>query len=230
MTQNADGSWDVYCASQVLKGEAGTGARLCLAKLNSHNNQRRLNVIKKHSTSERPAGTSRRQVIQGGMAIGAALLGSGAALADSDAKADFLFVQTASSMAYAADRNLLTLHGVSPVTVFFSDRPERIAGNMHTADFVPFWSEGPDSFHSDPPNADLSILENGKLRQVVLVLENPQLNGTDLHYTVKQILEGEMPVLGSDVSVFIDVIGMPLSPVSFAGVDRRAYRRAAIMR
>ncbi len=39
-----------------------------------------------------------------------------------------------------------------------------------------------------------------------------------------------MPVLGEDVSVFIDVIGMPLTPVSFAGVDRRAYRRAVIYR
>ena len=37
-----------------------------------------------------------------------------------------------------------------------------------------------------------------------------------------------MPVLGEDVSLFIDVIGMPLTPVSFAGVDRRAYRRAVL--
>ena len=37
-----------------------------------------------------------------------------------------------------------------------------------------------------------------------------------------------MPVEGKDPSVFIDVIGMPLTPVSYAGVARRTYRRAAI--
>ena len=143
--------------------------------------------------------------------------------------ADFLFVQTAKGMAFDADQNRLTLNGVSPVTLFFSDRPERIAGNMKTADFVPFWSDGKDSFLSDPPNADISILEDGKLRQTVVVLQDPKLEGENLVYTVR-IISGDMPVLGEDVSVFIDVIGMPLTPVSFAGVDRRAYRRAAIYR
>jgi hypothetical protein len=41
-------------------------------------------------------------------------------------------------------------------------------------------------------------------------------------------LDGDMPVLGESVSVFIDVVGMPLTPVSYAGVRRRAYRRAAL--
>jgi len=96
---------------------------------------------------------------------------------------------------------------------------------MRTADFVPFWSEGKDSFLSDPPNADLSIMEDGKLRQTVVVLQDPVLEGEDLHYTVR-ILDGVMPELGEEVSVFIDVIGMPLTPLSFAGAGRRAYRRA----
>ena len=94
--------------------------------------------------------------------------------AESPAKqADFLFVQTANSMSFEKSTRKLTLHGVSPITVFFSDRPERIAGNMKTAAFVPFWSEGKNSFLSDPPNADISILEGGALRQVVAVLEPP---------------------------------------------------------
>ena len=68
-----------------------------------------------------------------------------------------LFVQTANAMSFDKATNKLTLHGVSPVTVFFSDRPERIAGNMKTSAFVPFWSQGKDSFLSDPPNADISV-------------------------------------------------------------------------
>ena len=169
---------------------------------------------------------TRRSLLVGAAAI-ATGLGVSPAMAADNANADFLFVQTAKSMAFAADINRLTLHDVSPVTLFFSDRPERIAGNMATTDFVPFWSEGDDSFQADNPNADLSILENGTLRQTVVELKDPVIEGDDLHYTVK-IISGEMPVLGDQVSLFIDVIGMPLSPVSFAGAGRRAYRRAII--
>jgi len=148
--------------------------------------------------------------------------------AESSAKqADFLFVQTANSMSFDKSSGRLTLHGVSPITVFFSDRPERIAGNMKTAAFVPFWSKGKNSFLSDPPNADISLLEGGTLRQVVAVLEAPVLKGDDLSYTIK-VLQGDMPTKAAEVSVFIDVIGMPLTPVSVAGVARRGYRRAII--
>jgi len=143
--------------------------------------------------------------------------------------ADFLFVQSAKGMTYDQASGKLTLTGISPGTVFFADRPERIAGNMKTADFVPFWSEGKDSFLSDPPNADVSIVEGKELRQVVVVLQDPELNGDDLSYTVK-VLEGELPAEGADVSVFIDIIGRPLTPVSYAGVARRSYRRAVLWR
>ena len=173
---------------------------------------------------------SRRNVLAGAAALAAALpLAGPASPQTAEGSADFLFVQTAKGMAFDADQNRLTLSGVGPTTLFFSDRPERIAGNMTPAAFVPFWSEGSDSFLADPPNADISILEDGKLRQTVVVLKDPRLEGENLVYTVK-IVGGDMPVLGKDVSVFIDVIGMPLTPVSFAGADRRAFRRAAIYR
>jgi hypothetical protein len=144
-------------------------------------------------------------------------------------QADFLFVQNAASMSYANGK--LMLKGVSPVTVFFSDRPERIAGNMATQVFVPFWSDGKDSFAKDNPNANLSVLEKDKFNaDIVLTLSNPVLKGDVLSYDVK-ILEGTMPTSGGPASLFIDVIGMPLTPMSYAGVARRtAYRRAVIWR
>ena len=139
-------------------------------------------------------------------------------------QADFLFVQTAKSMSFDKSTNKLSLDGVSSTTLFFSDRPERIAGNMKTTAFVPFWSTGKDSFLKDPPNADLSILEGDKLRQIVVVLQAPELKGDNLIYTVK-VLQGDMPAKGADVSVFIDVIGMPRTPYSYAGDARRSYGR-----
>jgi hypothetical protein len=51
-----------------------------------------------------------------------------------------------------------------------------------------------------------------------------------LSYDVK-VLEGSMPASGGPASLFIDVIGMPMTPISYAGVARRtAYRRAVIRR
>jgi hypothetical protein len=138
-------------------------------------------------------------------------------------QADFLFVQNAQSIHYADGK--LTLKGVSPTTIMFSDRPERIAGHMATARFVPFWSKGKDSFLADPPNATLSIVDENKVNDVVVVLRDPELKGDELSYHVR-VLEGEMPAQGGPVSLFIDIIGMPLTPLSYAGVARRTYRRA----
>jgi hypothetical protein len=157
--------------------------------------------------------------------LGLLVTGSGIArAAEEPAKmADFLFVQNAKSVTY--ENGKLTLKGVSPATVLFSDRPERIAGHMATREWVPFWKEGKDSFLADPPNATLSIFGEGKITDVVMELKNPMLEGDDLSYEVK-VLQGEMPTKGGLASLFIDVIGMPMTPLSYAGADRRMWRRA----
>jgi len=170
--------------------------------------------------------TTRRSFIATTAIAASALAAIKSAFAQEPPKqADFLFVQSSKSMTFDKATNKLTLTGVSPMTLFFTDRPERIAGNMKTTAFIPFWSEGKDNFKSDPPNADVSILEGNALRQTVAVLEDPVLDGDNLTYTVK-VLQGEFPAKGADVSVFIDIIGRPLTPFSYAGVARRSYRRA----
>jgi len=177
--------------------------------------------------------TTRRTLFAAAPALAATLAGGKPAHAQNAAaaskKADFLFVQTAKGMTFDKSASKLTLDGVSPQTLFFADRPQRIAGNMKTTTFVPFWSRGKDSFLSDPPNADISILDGEQLRQVVVVLRDPVLQGDSLTYTVK-VLQGAMPDKAADVSVFIDIIGMPLTPLSYAGVARRSYRRAYFYR
>jgi hypothetical protein len=178
--------------------------------------------------------TTRRTLFSAAPALVASLASAKLVLAqgaqEPAKQADFLFVQTAKGMTFDNSTGKLTLDGVSPITLAFSDRPERIAANMRTAAFVPFWSKGKDSFLSDPPNADISILEGDQLRQIVAVLQHdPVRQGDSLTYSVK-VLEGEMPATGADVSVFIDIIGMPLTPMSYAGVARRNYRRAVLYR
>jgi hypothetical protein len=78
-------------------------------------------------------------------------------------EADFLFVQNAKSMTFDKANGNLTLRDISPVTIFFTDRPERIAGNMPTRVFVPFWADGKGSFAKDAPNANLAILERDRM-------------------------------------------------------------------
>jgi len=155
------------------------------------------------------------------------LLGGAVAAAEEEKTADFLFVQSAKSMKFDSATNKLTLENVSPMTLFFTDRPERIAGNMKTTAFLPFWSEGKDSFKSDPPNADVSIVDDKTMTQTVVELQDPVLEGDTLTYTVK-LIKGEMPAAGTDVAVFIDIIGRPLTPLSIAGVGRRSFRRAVL--
>lgn len=136
---------------------------------------------------------------------------------------EWLFVQTAESV--TLEDGVLTLHGVSPATIFFSDRPERIAAHGLTAQFVTYWQDLEDNgFGEDPPNATLAIVENDEADDVVLTLAHPVLDGGTLRYRVN-VLEGADEVEGGPCSLFVDPVGMPLTPVSYAGVARRTTRR-----
>jgi hypothetical protein len=137
-------------------------------------------------------------------------------------KVDVLFVQNAKNVSFSKGK--LVLRGVNPVTVCFTDRPARMAGHMQTSRFVPLWSQGKNSFLKDNPNATLSIFSGDNVFDLVVELSNPQLSGSDLTYDAR-ILEGTLPPNGAACSLFIDIIGMPATPVSYAGVARRSFRR-----
>ena len=135
---------------------------------------------------------------------------------------EYLLVQ--SSEGVEMTPNTLTLTGVSPTTIFFSDRPKRIAGHIYTEDVIAIWSEGNDNLAEDPPNATLSIFGKNEIADLVLELKNPKMEGDKFTYDIK-LLDGEIPDFGGRASLFIDPAGMPLTPVSVAGVSRRAARR-----
>jgi hypothetical protein len=135
---------------------------------------------------------------------------------------DVLFVQNAKGVTFKEGK--LVLQGVNPVTVCFTDRPARLAGHMQTSKFVPFWSKGKDSFLKDNPNATLSVFSGDAVADLVVELSNPQLSGDDLTYDA-HILEGTPPANGGACALFIDIIGMPRTPMSYAGVARRSFRR-----
>ena len=70
-----------------------------------------------------------------------------------------LFAQTAREVTSEGDK--VILHGTSPATLYFSDRPQRVVGHLTTKKFVEEWGEGENSFAADPPNAVISFVEKG---------------------------------------------------------------------
>lgn len=148
------------------------------------------------------------------------------AVKDTNTKVEMLFVQSAKGATLANGK--LTLTGVGATTVFFSDRPRRIAGHVATPEMLSLWSEGQNSFLKDPPNATLSAFTpDGKVVNTVVVLRNPMLSGDRMTYDVT-VTQGNVPASVDGASLFIDIIGMPLTPLSFAGAARRAYRRSLV--
>jgi hypothetical protein len=140
---------------------------------------------------------------------------------------ELLFVQNSQGVVVDKDKGTLTLKGVGPTTLFFSDRPYRLAGHYTTEEYLELWDDGKDSFLADPPNATLSVFEPGKedLVDLVVELRNPRPEGADFSYDIK-ILSGKISEVGGPSSLFIDIIGMPWTPLSYAGVARRWTRRA----
>ena len=126
------------------------------------------------------------------------------------------------------DGQVLTLDHVAPNAIVFADRPVRAAGHAQTQHVLEEWATGEGSFANDPPNATVSVLgKNGDdVRDAVVELKNPRMTGDQLTFDVR-VLEGGLAGGDGPAAVFIDIIGMPLTPLSFAGAARRTARRAA---
>ncbi len=141
---------------------------------------------------------------------------------DKSEKVELLYVQNSHDV--LVEKHRLTLKKISATTIYFSDRPQRVAGHMTTTAFVAEWGRGENSFAANPPNANLSIFNKNEIIDVVVTLMNPRLVGEDLIYDINILQEDSQGVSGQ-CSVFIDPVGRPLSPTSGAGVHRRTERR-----
>ena len=134
--------------------------------------------------------------------------------ADEPKKADqnkiqLMFVQTADDL--KTDATTLRLVNVGQQTLYFSDRPVRVAGHLTMPAYMDEWKagEGPDNFSSDPPNATISVYESGNHENTLAVVKisHPVVDGKDLVYTYK-LIEGTMPKAGGATALFIDWIGV----------------------
>jgi hypothetical protein len=78
------------------------------------------------------------------------------------------------------------------------------------------WTVG--SFAKDPPNATVSVMskDGTSVRDAVVELRTPHLDGDRLTFEVR-VLEGNLAGADGPAAVFIDIIGLPFTPLSVAG-------------
>jgi hypothetical protein len=112
----------------------------------------------------------------------------------------FDYIQQAASMAF--DGETLTLSGLAPSTIYFSDRPYRETGQVDTQSFLNLWDAG-GTFADDPPNAAITVLSSPDAQPTVVELTTASLDGSDLKYGVK-VISGDLPDSASDVAIFVD--------------------------
>ena len=126
-------------------------------------------------------------------------------------KAQLMFVQIAEDVKVDRATSTFRLVKVNQQTLYFSDRPERIAGHIRMVDYLKEWTSqaGKDNFKADPPNAVLSAYEQGKPDNTLAVVKitNPVVDGADLIYSYK-LIDGKLPTSGGATSLFIDWIGV----------------------
>jgi hypothetical protein len=130
---------------------------------------------------------------------------------NSSEEAQLMFVQIAEDVKVDEAEKTLRLVKVSQQTLYFSDRPVRIAGHLKMADYFKEWTSkaGEDNFGADPPNATLSVYEPGQPDNSIAVVEimHPRIDGPDLIYSYK-LIDGKLPAAGGATSLFIDWIGV----------------------
>lgn len=123
----------------------------------------------------------------------------------------YMFVQIAEDVKVDPAAKTFRLINVNQQTLYFTDRPERIAGHVKMDAYLKEWTAqaGKDNFGADPPNAVLSVYEPGQPDNTTAVVEitQPKIDGSDLTYSYK-LISGRFPAGGGATSLFIDWIGV----------------------
>ncbi len=124
-------------------------------------------------------------------------------LATAQPKPSYLFVQSAKQIDYK--NGVITLHDVPAQTIFFTDRPNRVVGNVSTDKFVAKWTtdKEPGGFAVNPPNAALTVFQPDGVKTAIVELTNPRLDGKNLSYNVK-VLQGISSTQPAEGVLFID--------------------------
>ncbi len=137
--------------------------------------------------------------------------GLGEPTAAASAAPAYFFSQNARSGTYrtTSDGVELVLDDVADVTVAITERPNRGATHLRTADFVADWD---DQFGDDPPNATIAVVAaDGTQSEAALELLRPTYDPDARRLTYPaRVLTGGLPDAFVDASVMIDDAGFPV--------------------
>jgi hypothetical protein len=140
-------------------------------------------------------------------ALLAATLPGAVAAQDEVENVPVLYVVSAGSGSVEGDTP--TLDAV-PSVLWFTDQPDRWAGQIEPADLEALWAEGQDGFADDPPNAVLSILDTDTTADAVIELigiasHTDHVGAPDDMAFTFEVLDGELPdgAIGT-ASLFIE--------------------------
>jgi hypothetical protein len=114
----------------------------------------------------------------------------------------YLFAVTGTGFGMNLDGRI-TVKGAAQTVLYFSDRPNRLVGSMATRDLVTRWDAGADTFAENPPNALLTLFEDDAVRNVVVILTEPDLSDGDLSFAV-DVLAGRLAPSHGPVNLLID--------------------------
>lgn len=109
-----------------------------------------------------------------------------AASAQAQSGPNYLFVINFDSGTYKDGKLTLVGNGQSNV-IYFSDKPVLESGHMGIAKFVKVWGEGEENFNTTPPNSTLSVINDEKLDDSVLILSNPKVEGTSIVFDAELV-------------------------------------------
>jgi hypothetical protein len=120
-----------------------------------------------------------------------------------DSQQEWLFVQTAS--AFFSTDNTLTLP-IEQEVFGFTDRPDRIHAYLNAHEYLDLWKKGDDNFAANPPNAVLTWIENGEIKEAEVLLKSANLDqfGRIIQYEITYENGNEIPDFANHVSLFVD--------------------------
>jgi len=110
----------------------------------------------------------------------------------------YLFVVSVKSGTFMGNQLVVK---AMPQVIYFSDRPDHIAGHVRMKHFITAWDQ--DELKSSPPNATISIISEDSVNNVVIEIQNAQIKNNYVVFTIK-VLEGTLPKAFGVASIFID--------------------------
>ena len=118
-------------------------------------------------------------------------------------KTSWLFVQTAPT--FDATGDMLTIPYEREVFAF-TDRPNRQHAYLNATELTSFWNTGENNFGDNPPNAALTWVADGELREAEVMLSAAMVSdqGRSIAYQLQFEAGHTLPDKAQQVSLFID--------------------------